>query len=121
MKFIIDAHLAKSIAAIFTEQMLNTSELENGNRTKDKLINILGVLEDRILITKDNDFYYSYSAAKKTGQINSRKVWKHATQRTKGLLSTKRIYHFEVIRRTFISNFRERKCKRVGIIEGGKS
>ncbi len=66
MKFIIDAHLPKSIAAFFNEHdVLHTSELENGNRTKDKLINSLSVLEDRILITKDNDFYYSYVAAKK--------------------------------------------------------
>jgi predicted nuclease of predicted toxin-antitoxin system len=66
MKFIIDAHLPKSIAAFFNEHdVVHTSELENGNRTKDKLINSISVLEDRILITKDNDFYYSYVAAKK--------------------------------------------------------
>jgi predicted nuclease of predicted toxin-antitoxin system len=64
MKFIIDAHLPKSIAAFFYgHDVIHTSELEEGNRTKDKLINSLSVLEDRTLITKDNDFYYSYIAA----------------------------------------------------------
>lgn len=67
MKFIIDAHLPKSIAAFFYEHdvmdVIHTSELEEGNRTKDTLINSLSVLEHRTLITKDNDFYYSYIAA----------------------------------------------------------
>lgn len=66
MKFIIDAHLPKSIAAFFNEHdVIHTSELQEGNRTKDKLISSLSVIEDRILITKDNDFYYSFVAAHK--------------------------------------------------------
>ena len=60
MKFIIDAHLPKSLASFFNEhEVIHTTELAEGNRTKDKLINTLSVLEGRILITKDNDFYYS--------------------------------------------------------------
>lgn len=66
MKFIIDAHLPKTISAFFSDHdVIHTSDLEDGNRTKDKLINSLSVLEDRILITKDSDFYYSYVAAHK--------------------------------------------------------
>ena len=66
MKFIIDAHLPKSITAFFSEHdVIHTSEFEEGNRTKDNRINSLSALEDRILITKDNDFYYSYVAAHK--------------------------------------------------------
>jgi predicted nuclease of predicted toxin-antitoxin system len=64
MKFIIDAHLPKSIAAFSNEHdVLHTSELEEGNSTKDKAINSFSKLENRILITKDNYFYYSYIAA----------------------------------------------------------
>lgn len=64
MKFIIDAHLPKTVSAFFSDHdVIHTSDLKDGNRTKDKLINSLSVLEDRILITKDNDFYYSYVAA----------------------------------------------------------
>lgn len=66
MKFIIDAHLPKSLAAFFAEHdVVHTSELEARNRTKDRNINTLSVLEDRILITKDTDFYYSYVAARR--------------------------------------------------------
>jgi predicted nuclease of predicted toxin-antitoxin system len=48
---------------------MHTSELENGNRTKDRLINSLSILENRILVTKDNDFYYSYVAAHKPAKL----------------------------------------------------
>ncbi len=66
MRFLIDAHLPKSIAASFKEHdVIHTSDLEEGNRTKDNRINSLSLLEDRILITKDNDFYYSYIAARR--------------------------------------------------------
>ena len=69
MKF-IDAHLPKSIAAFFNEHdVIHTSELEEGNRTKDKTINVLSVLESGILITKDSDFYYSYIAAGKPQKL----------------------------------------------------
>lgn len=44
---------------------MHTSELEAGNRTKDKSINTLSIAEDRILVTKDSDFYYSYIAARR--------------------------------------------------------
>ena len=70
MKFLIDAHLPKSIAAFFHEHdVIHTSELQEGNRTKDKLINSLSVLEERILIIKDNDFYYSYIAAHRPAKL----------------------------------------------------
>jgi predicted nuclease of predicted toxin-antitoxin system len=66
MRFIIDAHLPKSIAASFKgHDIVHTSALESGNATKDKTINSLSVIEHRILITKDTDFYYSYIAAHK--------------------------------------------------------
>lgn len=45
--------------------MVHTSAPESGNRTQDKSINTLSVLEERILITKDSDFYYSYVAARR--------------------------------------------------------
>ena len=70
MKFIIDAHLPKSIAEFLHEHdVIHTSELQAGNSTKDKQINSLSVLEDRVLITKDNDFYYSYIAAHRPSKL----------------------------------------------------
>ncbi len=66
MKFIIDAHLPKSLTRFFSDhEVIHTSELITGNLTPDRDINALSMLEKRILITKDADFYYSYIAARK--------------------------------------------------------
>lgn len=66
MNFIIDAHLPQTITAYFVGQdMIHTSDLAEGNRTKDHIINRLSIKEQRIVITKDTDFYYSYLSAKK--------------------------------------------------------
>ncbi len=45
--------------------MMHTSMLTEGNYASDSTINDLSVLEERILITKDSDFYYSYLAQRK--------------------------------------------------------
>lgn len=70
MKFIIDAQLPKSIAEFFyPHDVIHTSQLEEGNRTRDKVINLISTNEDRILITRDNDFYYSYIAGRKPTKL----------------------------------------------------
>lgn len=43
---------------------LHTSELPNGNDTTDAEINNLSLAENRIVISKDSDFYDSFSAKK---------------------------------------------------------
>jgi predicted nuclease of predicted toxin-antitoxin system len=66
MKFLIDAHLPLSISIYFEgHDVVHTSSLIEGNKTKDKSINKLSIKENRIVITKDADFYYSYLSAKK--------------------------------------------------------
>jgi len=65
MKFIIDAQLPESLVKVFSEHdVVHTKDLKLGNLTKDKEINKLSVEENRIVITKDLDFYYSYLSAK---------------------------------------------------------
>ena len=55
-----------SISRFFADcDVVHTSALVKGNLTADNTINKLSVLEERILITKDSDFYYSYIARKK--------------------------------------------------------
>ena len=82
MKFIVDAHLPKSLAYILREKgfdVIHTSELPNGNDTTDDEINQLSLAESRIVISKDADFYDSFSAKKepykllhvKTGNIKN--------------------------------------------------
>lgn len=62
MKFIIDAHLPPSLTTYFEgHDIIHTSLLEDGNFTSDRTINHLSISEQRILITKDTDFYYSFT------------------------------------------------------------
>lgn len=61
MKFLIDAQLPSAIADYFPgHDVIHTSSLIDGNNTKDHVINNFSIAEERILITKDSDFYYSY-------------------------------------------------------------
>ena len=63
MKFIVDAHLPKTLCTFLQEKnfdAIHTSELINQNLSTDEEINLISMQEQRILITKDSDFYYSY-------------------------------------------------------------
>jgi predicted nuclease of predicted toxin-antitoxin system len=63
MKLILDAHLPASLAQYFPgHDVLHTSTLPDGNLTSDAIINQISILEDRVLITKDSDFYHSFVA-----------------------------------------------------------
>ncbi len=82
MKFIVDAQLPKSLAYSLREKgfdAVHTSELPDGNDTTDAEINRLSLTENRIVISKDADFYESFTAKKepykllhvKTGNIRN--------------------------------------------------
>ncbi|WP_410522742.1 DUF5615 family PIN-like protein [Pedobacter sp. BS3] len=43
--------------------------LEAGNTTTDSNTNMLSILEEYILITKDSDFYYSYISSRKPHKL----------------------------------------------------
>ncbi len=62
MKFLLDAQLPPSLRQLFKDRgydCIHTLDLEFGNDTSDKIINKISVAEQRILITKDSDFYDS--------------------------------------------------------------
>ncbi|WP_350340034.1 DUF5615 family PIN-like protein [Paraflavitalea speifideaquila] len=46
------------------QDVVHSSELSEGNLTSDKTINTISITEQRTVITKDTDFYYSYLAKK---------------------------------------------------------
>lgn len=82
MKFIVDAQLPKTLAHALREKgfdALHTSELPDGNDTTDAQINRLSLSENRVVISKDGDFYDSFTAKKepykllhvKTGNIKN--------------------------------------------------
>lgn len=65
MKFLIDAQLPKMLARFFRERgfdAIHTLELPDKNVTDDLKINQISLTEERIVISKDSDFYDSYSA-----------------------------------------------------------
>lgn len=63
MKFLLDAQLPPSLKQLFIDKgydCIHTLDLEHGNDTPDKIINKISVAEQRILITKDSDFFDSF-------------------------------------------------------------
>lgn len=60
MKFIIDAQLPKALAVFLNYKGLDaihTLELPAKNQTKDNQITDFAISENRIVITKDQDFF----------------------------------------------------------------
>ena len=65
MKFLVDAQLPKSLARFLRARgfdAIHTLDLPRQNVTDDDEITRLSVAEKRIVISKDSDFYDSYTA-----------------------------------------------------------
>lgn len=63
MKFLLDAQLPPTLKQLFADKgfdCIHTQDLPLGNTTPDKEINSISVIEQRILITKDSDFFNSF-------------------------------------------------------------
>jgi predicted nuclease of predicted toxin-antitoxin system len=67
MKFIVDAQLPKSLARFLAARgfdAIHTLDLPNRNVTDDLEINRISLAEDRVVISKDSDFYDRYTSHK---------------------------------------------------------
>ncbi|MEO5569445.1 MAG: DUF5615 family PIN-like protein [Bacteroidia bacterium] len=63
MNFIVDAQLPKSLSDFLCSKgfdSVHTLQLPEKNQTKDFVINELAANENRVIITKDNDFLESF-------------------------------------------------------------
>jgi len=63
MKFLVDAHLPPSLCAVLARHghdANHTLDLPAKNTTKDTIINQVSIDEQRIVISKDSDFFYSH-------------------------------------------------------------
>ena len=63
MKFLVDAHLPASLCALLAgagHEAIHASQLPAGNQTPDSILNELSERDQRVLISKDTDFYYSH-------------------------------------------------------------
>ena len=83
MKFLVDAHLPRRLATRLKKSghdVLHTLDLPDGNRTTDRRINDISMLEQRTVITKDADFVNAFFVSKmpyklllvSTGNIGNR-------------------------------------------------
>jgi predicted nuclease of predicted toxin-antitoxin system len=85
VKFLVDAQLPKSLSDLLKSKSLDsihTIELPDKNRTKDDNLYDIAFTENRIIITKDNDFLDSFLIKSKpeklilvtTGNIKNRNL-----------------------------------------------
>jgi len=88
-KFLIDAHLPPILREVFRQlghDAIHTLDLSEKNFSRDGLLNEISVVEERVVVTKDTDFYYSH--------ILQKRPWKLVLVRTGnlGLKETKRMF-----------------------------
>ena len=60
MKFLLDAHVPPSLGPLLHERghdTIHTSSLPSGNATHDSELRTIAIAEDRVLVTKDLDFF----------------------------------------------------------------
>jgi predicted nuclease of predicted toxin-antitoxin system len=72
MNFIIDAQLPPSLTSLFIKHgydCIHTIDLPQKNHTPDKLIRKLSLEQNRIVITKDTDFFHSFILRKEPYKV----------------------------------------------------
>jgi predicted nuclease of predicted toxin-antitoxin system len=72
MKFIVDAQLPPSLTGLFRKNgfdCIHTSDLPFRNNTSDQQIRRLSLDQNRIIITKDADFFHSYILRKEPYKV----------------------------------------------------
>ena len=85
MKFLVDAHLPPGICTFLQaagHDAIHTRQLPAQNQTPDQAINELSVRDQRVVISKDTDFYYSHLLTQtphkllliRTGNIRTREL-----------------------------------------------
>ena len=63
MKFLVDAHLPPGVCEVLRSaghDAIHTRDLPHGNRSTDQLINEASIRDQRVVLSKDSDFYYSH-------------------------------------------------------------
>ena len=63
MRFLIDAHLSPGLREVFRNaghDALHTMDLPQQNASRDGVLNEISVSEQRVVVTKDTDFYFSH-------------------------------------------------------------
>ncbi len=72
MKFIVDAHLPLGVCDLLKRaghDAIHTRNLPLANKTPDRDIAAIAEKESRVVISKDNDFYYSHVLHRRPRQL----------------------------------------------------
>ncbi len=63
MKFAVDAHLPPALCVLLQaagHDAIHTEQLTAQNRTTDEVLNELSLQQQRVVVTKDSDFFHSH-------------------------------------------------------------
>jgi predicted nuclease of predicted toxin-antitoxin system len=63
MRFLVDAHLPPGLCVLLQaagHDAIHTRQLPAQNRTPDQVINEISLREQRVVVTKDSEFYHSH-------------------------------------------------------------
>jgi predicted nuclease of predicted toxin-antitoxin system len=112
-KFLVDAQLPRRLARMMQSQgldVVHTLDLPQQNKTKDNAINSLSLDEQRIVITKDEDFVQSFTLQGRpyklllvsTGNISNRDLENLFVKRLSELTTLFETCNFIEISREFI-------------------
>lgn len=91
MKFLIDAQLPPSLRQLFIEKgydAIHTLDLPQKNDTKDAQIRQLAISDNRIVITKDIDFYDSFILKQEPSKLVLVKTGNISTKDLKALFTS---------------------------------
>jgi predicted nuclease of predicted toxin-antitoxin system len=72
MNFLVDAQLPIDLSELFNKKghdSIHTSQLPDKNLTSDSYIRVLSIKEERVVVTKDSDFYDSYILKKEPHKV----------------------------------------------------
>lgn len=95
MRFLVDAQLPRRLAVWLAgagHDAIHTLDLPHANRTLDDAICGVADAENRIVVTKDDDFVYSFLVQGRparllligTGNISNTELWAFVPEKTSG-------------------------------------
>ena len=111
MKFLIDAQLPRRLAQWLRaegHEAIHTQDLPEGNRTGDAAINELSLREQRVVVTKDEDFVDMFLLRHQpyklllvaTGNISNRELERLFQNNLEGIVKAFETYDFVELDRT---------------------
>jgi predicted nuclease of predicted toxin-antitoxin system len=111
MNFLIDAQLPRRLASLLTaagHDAVHTLDLPNANRTTDTEINAISIRDQRVVITKDNDFVDSFLVSQlpykllliSTGNISNKDLEALFTPAIPTIVSTFQSHDYAELTRT---------------------